>query len=74
MVRVHRSAPIKEPLLILNGEGTDEEKRPVNNVVFLSNINKAYAPPGQTLVSVTVVREPSVLPVVVLLAPAMAKR
>ncbi|TFJ86044.1 hypothetical protein NSK_002864 [Nannochloropsis salina CCMP1776] len=33
---------------------------PVNNVVFLSNIAPTYAPPGQTLVSVTVVGTPAV--------------
>lgn len=33
-------------------------KIPVNNVVFLSSIAPSYAPPGQTLVSVTVVGIP----------------
>lgn len=46
--------PIGDPLLILNGEGTSD-KAPVNNVVFLNSINRDYAPPGQSLVSVTVV-------------------
>lgn len=45
---------LKDPLLILNGEGTSAEK-PVNNVVFLSSIAPSYAPEGKTLVSVTVV-------------------
>ena len=44
------TAPIKEPILILNGEKTG----PINNLCVQSNISPAYAPPGQALVSVTV--------------------
>lgn len=42
--------PIKEPFLVLDGEG----KGPVNNVAFPSCISSAYAPPGRHLVSVVV--------------------
>lgn len=44
------SAPIKEPILVLNGEKTG----PINNLCVPSNISPAYAPSGQALVSVTV--------------------
>ena len=47
--------PIKEPFLVLNGEG----KGPVNNVAFPSMVSAAYAPPGQHLVSVVVLGLPS---------------
>jgi phytoene dehydrogenase-like protein len=42
--------PIKEPILVLNGEKTG----PINNLCVLSNVSSDYAPPGQALVSVTV--------------------
>ena len=51
--------PVGDPLLILNGEGSDPT-RPINNLVFLSSVAPSYAPDGQTLVSVTVVGVPKV--------------
>jgi phytoene dehydrogenase-like protein len=47
--------PIKEPFLVLNGDG----KGPVNNVAFPSMVSPAYAPPGRHLVSVVVLGPPS---------------
>jgi phytoene dehydrogenase-like protein len=47
--------PIKEPFLVLNGDG----KGPVNNVAFPSMVSPAYAPPGRHLVSVVVLGLPS---------------
>ncbi len=47
-------APIAEPILILNGDGTG----PVNNLCFPSQVAASYAPPGKTLVSATVVGNP----------------
>lgn len=44
------TAPIKEPILVLNGEKTG----PINNLCVPSNVSSDYAPPGQALVSVTV--------------------
>jgi protoporphyrinogen oxidase len=44
------NAPIKEPILVLNGEKTG----PINNLCVLSNVSSDYAPPGQALISVTV--------------------
>ena len=53
------SAPIEEPILILNG--IDEESRnkkfPVNNVCFPSVVNKGYAPEGSNLCSVSVLAD-----------------
>jgi phytoene dehydrogenase-like protein len=46
--------PMKEPFLVLNGDG----KGPINNVAFPSMVSKAYAPPGQHLVSVVVLGLP----------------
>ncbi len=46
--------PIKEPMLILNAEDG-----PVNHLCFPSQIVSQYAPRGQTLVSVTVLRNES---------------
>jgi phytoene dehydrogenase-like protein len=43
--------PVKEPLLVLDGEGTG----PVNHVAVMSNIAPTYAPPGQHLVSLSAV-------------------
>jgi phytoene dehydrogenase-like protein len=47
--------PLPEPILALDGEG----RGPVNSVVVLSNAAPAYAPPGQALVSVSVVGIPA---------------
>ncbi len=44
-----QQAPIEEPMLILNGEG----KGIVNNMAVLSNVNRACAPEGSHLISVT---------------------
>jgi len=43
-------APIEEPVLVLNGEGSG----PVNNLCVPSNVVAGYAPAGEALVSVTV--------------------
>ncbi len=43
--------PIKESLLVLNGDQTG----PINNLCVPSNVSPAYAPTGQSLVSVSVV-------------------
>ncbi|MFP2902173.1 NAD(P)/FAD-dependent oxidoreductase, partial [Corallococcus sp. 4LFB] len=43
--------PVEGPWLTLNGEG----RGPVNNVAVMSEVSAAYAPPGQALVSVSVV-------------------
>jgi phytoene dehydrogenase-like protein len=42
--------PIPRPLLVLNGDGAG----PVNNFAVLSQVAPSYAPPGKSLVSVTV--------------------
>ncbi|ERN07195.1 15-cis-phytoene desaturase, chloroplastic/chromoplastic [Amborella trichopoda] len=44
-------APIKEPILILNGSG----KGIVNNMFFATNVASSYGPKGKTLVSVSLV-------------------
>ncbi len=46
-------APIKEPLLMLNGAAG-----PVNNLAVLTNVSPEYGPPGQHLISVTTVGGP----------------
>lgn len=43
-------SPINEPIIALNGSG----KGIVNNVCVLSDVCRAYAPPGQHLISVSV--------------------
>lgn len=50
-----KTAPVEEPILILNGSperGT--ETYPINNVCFPSVVSKGYAPEGSGLCSVTV--------------------
>ncbi|MCA9148958.1 MAG: FAD-dependent oxidoreductase [Planctomycetales bacterium] len=42
--------PVEEPILILNGEG----RGPVNNMCVPSQVAPTYAPPGSSLISVTV--------------------
>lgn len=42
--------PIVGPVLVLNGEGGG----PVNNLCVMSEVSPAYAPPGRSLMSVTV--------------------
>ena len=53
------SAPLNEPLLILNGDGAG----PVNNCAVLSTIAPSYAPAGAALISVSVLK-PAPEPVV----------
>lgn len=43
--------PVREPILVLNGEG----QGPVNNLCVPSQVASTYAPAGQSLVSVTVI-------------------
>jgi phytoene dehydrogenase-like protein len=45
--------PIREPILVLNGDGTG----PINNFCVPSQVAPGYAPPGQSLISVTVLGE-----------------
>lgn len=45
------SAPVSEPILLLNGEG----EGPVNNLTVLSAVSPEYAPPGRHLISISVV-------------------
>ena len=42
--------PIEEPILVLNGDG----EGPINNLCVPSQVCRNYAPPGESLVSVTV--------------------
>lgn len=49
------TSPIEAPLLVLDGEG---RRGPVNHVCVPSDIAPGYAPPGQALVSATVVGAP----------------
>jgi phytoene dehydrogenase-like protein len=42
--------PVPDPLLILNGDGAG----PVNNFAVISQVAPSYAPPGKSLVSVSV--------------------
>ncbi len=42
--------PIKEPILVLNGD----TEGPINNLCVPSQVSPSYAPPGHALVSVTV--------------------
>jgi phytoene dehydrogenase-like protein len=48
-------APVKEPIILLNGEG--HAAGPVNNVAVMSAVSPAYAPPGAHLVVASVVGE-----------------
>jgi len=45
------SAPVNEPILLLNGDGTG----PINNLSVMSAVSPDYAPPGQQLISISVV-------------------
>jgi phytoene dehydrogenase-like protein len=49
-------APLKEPVLFLNGDATG----PINNLVVLSNLSRELAPEGKHLLSVSVVDSSSV--------------
>jgi len=46
-------APVNEAILVLNGDGDG----PVNNLAVMSNVSSAYAPVGQSLISLTVLGE-----------------
>jgi len=48
--------PMKESMLLLNGDGPSAGL--VNNVAFMSEISNAYAPEGQALVSISVIGVP----------------
>ena len=50
-------APIAEPILVLAGDGDGDG--PVNNLCVPSQVQPGYAPPGASLVSVTVVGVPA---------------
>jgi phytoene dehydrogenase-like protein len=43
-------APVREPLLVLNGDGAG----PVNNLAVISQVSPSYAPAGKHLISTTV--------------------
>jgi phytoene dehydrogenase-like protein len=45
------SAPVNEPILLLNGDGVG----PINNLTVLSAVSSDYAPPGRQLISISVV-------------------
>jgi len=45
------SAPVNEPILLLNGEGAG----PINNLTVPSVVSPDYAPPGRHLISISVV-------------------
>ncbi|CAA7395068.1 unnamed protein product [Spirodela intermedia] len=46
-----RAPPVREPILLLNGTGEGR----VNNMFFATNVSPSYAPPGKTLVSVSLI-------------------
>jgi protoporphyrinogen oxidase len=50
-----RSAPVNEPIILLNGEGC--AAGPLNNVAVMSAVSPDYAPPGEQLVVASVVGE-----------------
>lgn len=43
-------APMSKPILVLNGSGSEL----INNLCIPSNVNSSYAPPGKSLISVSV--------------------
>ena len=45
------SAPVREPILLLNGEGAG----PINNLTVLSAVSPDYAPAGTHLISISVI-------------------
>ncbi|GAQ89034.1 Amine oxidase family protein [Klebsormidium nitens] len=45
------SAPIEDPVLLLNGDGVGL----INNMCFPSSVSPSYAPPGKALVSISLV-------------------
>lgn len=48
-------SPIQEPTLVLNAD----EAGPVNNVAVMSDVSASYAPTGKSLISVSVLGDPS---------------
>lgn len=42
--------PFREPFLMLNGDN----RGPVNNIAFPSQVSRGYAPPGKTLIAIVV--------------------
>ena len=50
-------APVAEPILVLAGDGAGDG--PVNNLCIPSQVQPSYAPPGASLVSVTVIGVPA---------------
>lgn len=53
---INSEPPVKDPILILNGDVRDEIGSPINNLCFPSVVNKGYAPAGQSLCSVTILK------------------
>ena len=47
--------PVREPILVLNGDGSG----PINNLCVPSQVSSNYAPSGEALVSVTVLGHPA---------------
>ncbi|MGI9175200.1 MAG: FAD-dependent oxidoreductase, partial [Rhodothermales bacterium] len=47
--------PVEDPVLVL---GADPSEGPINNLVVLTNAAPSYAPPGTSLVSISVVGSP----------------
>lgn len=47
--------PVRDPVLILDGDG----RGPVNNVQVMSNVAPGYAPPGQALVTASILGHPA---------------
>lgn len=53
-----RRAPVEEPILILNGLlNGNGSQGPVNHLCVPNRVAAGYAPPGQDLISVSIVRE-----------------
>ena len=53
-------APLADPILILNGEGSQQRNTkdyPVNNVCFPSVVQRSYAPDGYELCSVSILQK-----------------
>lgn len=49
------ASPVKEPVLVLNAD----DPGPVHNLAVMSDVAPSYAPPGQALMSATVLGNPS---------------
>jgi phytoene dehydrogenase-like protein len=50
-----REAPVEEPILVLGGGS----RGPINNLAVMNLVSPTYAPPGENLVSITVVGWPT---------------